>query len=272
MKTDLIIFDMDDTLLTSNNDVSPLTKEYLLKVQQQGYKLTLASGRPTEGMLNVAKELKLDEYGSYIMSYNGGQTMDFANQTVIAKQTVSKANFDRIVDFCRENNMLVLTYYNGQIVVEGEHEYMGVESQLTGMSMIQVDDIKAHVQTDVPKAMAVDNEEKIAQMLATQTSQFTDELTVTISKPFFLEFMSKGVSKGAAIKRLAEQLDLSVDNMIAFGDSANDLDMIETVGTGVAMGNALDLVKEKANVVTKSHDEDGIPYILEQLIGISITD
>ncbi|UXR68834.1 Cof-type HAD-IIB family hydrolase [Staphylococcus sp. IVB6246] len=270
MKTDLIIFDMDDTLLTSQNKVSQLTKDYLLKVQQQGYKLTLASGRPTEGMLEVAKELKLDEYGSYIMSYNGGQTMDISNQSVIAKKSVSKENFDRIVDFCRENDMMVLTYYNGEIVIEGEHEYMGVESKLTGMPMIQVSDIKAHVQTDVPKAMAVDYEDKIAEMLATQTSQFTDELTVTISKPFFLEFMSKGVSKGAAIRRLAEQLDLSIDRMIAFGDSANDLDMIETVGTGVAMGNALEIVKEKADVVTKSHDEDGIPYILEQLIGISI--
>ncbi|MGV3042246.1 Cof-type HAD-IIB family hydrolase [Staphylococcus rostri] len=268
MKPDLIIFDMDDTLLTSENRVSQATKDYLLKVQQLGYKLTLASGRPTEGMLAVAKELELDRYGSYIMSYNGGQTIDVANQAVIAKQSVTKADFDRIVDFCRQHDMMVLTYYEGQIVCEGSHKYMNVESQLTGMPMIQVEDIKAFVKTDVPKAMAVDDEDKIAHMFATEAMQFTDELAVTISKPFFLEFMSKGVSKGAAIRRLAEQRHLSVENMIAFGDSANDLDMIETVGTGVAMGNALEIVKEKADFVTKSHDEDGIPFILERLLEI----
>ena len=270
MKPDLIIFDMDDTLLTSENKVSETTKDYLLKVQQLGYKLTLASGRPTEGMLAVAKELELDKYGSYIMSYNGGQTIDVANQTVIAKQSVSKAYFDRIVDFCRQQDMLVLTYYEGQIVIEGTHKYMGVEAELTGMPMIQVDDIKAHVQTDVPKAMAVADEDKVAHMFATEATQFTDDLAVTISKPFFLEFMSKGVSKGAAIRSLAEQRQLSVDNMIAFGDSANDLDMIETVGTGIAMGNALEIVKEKAQHVTKSHDADGIPFILAQLLDVEI--
>ncbi|MCS4485355.1 Cof-type HAD-IIB family hydrolase [Staphylococcus americanisciuri] len=270
MKPDLIIFDMDDTLLTSQNRVSQKTKDYLLKVQQLGYKLTLASGRPTEGMMAVAKELKLDQYGSYIMSYNGGQIIDVANQSIIAKQSVSKENFDRIVDFCRQHNMLVLTYYEGRIVCEGTHHYMGVESELTGMPMIQVDDIKAYVQTDVPKVMAVDDEDKIASMYASEAQQFTDELAITISKPFFLEFMCKGVSKGTAIRRLAEQRGMSVKNMIAFGDSANDFDMIETVGTGIAMGNAREDLKEKADLVTKSHDEEGIPFILTQLLGVEL--
>ncbi|QLK86243.1 Cof-type HAD-IIB family hydrolase [Staphylococcus sp. 17KM0847] len=266
MKPDLILFDMDDTLLTSQNKVSDMTRDYLLKVQEAGYKLALASGRPTFGMLKIAKQLQLDKYGSFIMSYNGGQTINLATEQVVARQSISKAAFERIVDFCRQHDMLILTYYENQIVCEGTNEYMGVESELTGMPMIQVEDIKRHVKSDVPKVMGVDHPEKVSHIFEIQKGQFDNDIDMTISKPFFLEFISKGVSKGKAIQKLAEQLDLSTDNMIAFGDSTNDIDMLETVGIGVAMGNARESVKEIADIVTKSNDEEGIPYALEQLI------
>ncbi|MDA3099827.1 HAD hydrolase family protein, partial [Staphylococcus pseudintermedius] len=71
MKPDLVVMDMDDTLMTSENRVSDKTKAYLLLLQKNGVKIALASGRPTAGMLPTAKSLKMDEFGSYIMSYNG---------------------------------------------------------------------------------------------------------------------------------------------------------------------------------------------------------
>ena len=101
----MIVMDMDDTLINSENKVSKETKNYLIDIQNQGYKVVLASGRPTEGMLPIAKELQLDIHDSYIISYNGGKTIKVATEEVEVSQSVFKKNFDLIVDFCREHNL-----------------------------------------------------------------------------------------------------------------------------------------------------------------------
>ena len=95
----MIVMDMDDTLINSENKVSKETKNYLIDIQNQGYKVVLASGRPIEGMLPIAKELQLDIHDSYIISYNGGKTIKVATEEVEVSQSVSKKNFDLIVDF-----------------------------------------------------------------------------------------------------------------------------------------------------------------------------
>ncbi|PXA46221.1 HAD family hydrolase, partial [Staphylococcus pseudintermedius] len=112
MKPDLVVMDMDDTLMTSENRVSDKTKAYLLLLQKNGVKIALASGRPTAGMLPTAKSLKMDEFGSYIMSYNGAQTIELSNEEVVSKKVIEKAEFDKIVDFCREHELFVLTYHD----------------------------------------------------------------------------------------------------------------------------------------------------------------
>lgn len=257
---------MDDTLMTSDNRVSVKTKAYLLKLQEKGVKIALASGRPTEGMIPTAKALKMDQFGSYIMSYNGAQTLDLSKDEVVEKQMIDKEEFDKIVDFCREKGFFILTYHEGHIIHEGEHEYMNIESELTGLPMKKVTDIKAYIQNPVPKAMGVDYEKNIQACIATMGSSFDHAIDVTTSKPFFLEFMSKGVSKGAAITKLAKRLDLDVNQMVAFGDSANDIEMFKVVGKSVAMENASEKVKSYADMITKSNDEEGIPYALDQIL------
>ncbi|MBH9579955.1 HAD family phosphatase [Staphylococcus felis] len=266
MKPDLIIMDMDDTLMTSNNEMSKVTKEYLLSIQRAGYRIALASGRPTEGMIQTAKNLEMDVNQSYIMSYNGAQTIDLSNNTVVSSQMIDKSAFDEIIDFCRDNQLFALTYHDGHIVYEGSHEYMNIESELTGLPMKKVDDLKTYIQGPVPKAMGVDYETHISELMTHMSEGFNEKIDATTSKPYFLEFMCKGVSKGAAIQDLAERLNLDTRNMIAFGDSRNDIEMFKQVGTAVAMDNASDSVKEYATMVTKSHDEDGIPYALKQLL------
>ncbi len=146
----MIVMDMDDTLMNHDNQMSPETESYLIDIQNKGYKVVLASGRPTEGMLPTAKTLQLDKFQSYVISYNGGKTVN-----VYETVEVSRTYFDFIVDYCRKNGLFVLTYQDGFIVYEGEHEYMNIESELTGLPMKRVDD-KDFIQEDVPKVMGVD--------------------------------------------------------------------------------------------------------------------
>ncbi|GGG85828.1 HAD family phosphatase [Staphylococcus pragensis] len=262
----VIVMDMDDTLINSDNKVSPETKEYLIDLQNQGYKVVLASGRPTEGMLPIAKELHLDKHDSYIISYNGGKTIKVATEKVEVSKSVSKEDFDKIADFCREKNFLVLTYQDGHIIHDGDHEYRDIESQLTGLPMKRVDDIKKYINEDVPKVMGVDYVENITNVRDALHGSFNSNIDVTTSKPFFLEFMGKGVSKGNAIKALCEKLDISLKEVVCFGDSLNDQSMFEVAGYSVAMGNATEELKEVADKVTLDNDSNGIPAALKEIL------
>lgn len=262
----MIVMDMDDTLINSENKVSKETKNYLIDIQNQGYKVVLASGRPTEGMLPIAKELQLDVHDSYIISYNGGKTIKVATEEVEVSQSVSKKNFDLIVDFCREHNFLILTYQDGHIIHDGDHEYRDIESELTGLPMKRVNDIKAYINDSVPKAMGVDYATNIAKVRDDMHGSFNSEIDVTTSKPFFLEFMAKDVSKGNAIKALCEKLNVSLSEVICFGDSLNDQSMFEVVVCAIAMGNANEELKAIADKITLDNDSNGIPAALKTLL------
>lgn len=85
----MIVLDLDDTLLRDDHTISPRTKEALMTAQEQGVKVVLASGRPTFGMRNVAKELRLEEYGSFILSFNGAKIINCKTNEEIFSSTLS---------------------------------------------------------------------------------------------------------------------------------------------------------------------------------------
>ena len=265
-KYKMVVMDMDDTLMNNENQMSPETESYLLDIQKQGYKVVLASGRPTEGMLPTAKKLKLDTYQSYVISDTGGKTVNVNTETVEKSRTVTKENFDLIVDYCRKNNLFILTYEDGHIVYEGEHEYMNIESELTGLPMEHVNDLKDFIQDDVPKVMGVDYVSTISKLNTDLAGHFNEDIDVTTSKPYFLEFMAQGVSKGNAVTDLSKKLDIALSEVVAFGDSSNDISMLQVVGHAVAMGNANDQVKAVADEITLSNSDNGIPHTLRQIL------
>ena len=187
-------------------------------------------------------------------------------EEVEVSQSVSKENFDAIVDYCREKGFLVLTYDEGYIIYDGDHEYMNIESELTGLPMKRVEDIKSYITHSVPKVMGVDYVGNITEARIDLNGFFNEEIDVTTSKPFFLEFMARDVSKGNAITALCKKLDISLEEVIAFGDSLNDQSMLEVVGHAVAMGNASDELKNIADEVTLDNNSNGIPYVLKEIL------
>ncbi|WP_267920325.1 Cof-type HAD-IIB family hydrolase [Macrococcoides caseolyticum] len=266
MQYKMIVLDMDDTLLTSENTILPSTIDTLIKAQEKGIKVVLASGRPTGGMLAAAETLKLAEFGSYILSYNGAEVTDMASGQLISATHVDKASFDGVYDYLRAHDVFVLTYIDNTIVYEGTHEYMNVEHELTGLPMQPVDDLKTFVKGNVPKLMGVDDIDKISAMNESLGGQFNENIHATTSKPFFLEFMNKDVSKGKVLKQLVEKIGIEQSAVMAFGDSNNDKDMLEFAGLGVAMGNANETIKAIADIITDDHNRDGIANIVNQYI------
>lgn len=263
MNYKLIVLDMDDTLLTSKNEILPSTIKALIEAQNNGAMVVLASGRPTGGMIDAAEILQLDTHQSYIISYNGAVVTRMNDRTVVDATYVQQAHFSEILQFLRKENIMALTYKDNTIYYEGQSAYEQVEGELTGLEMIKVGNLQTVITEDVPKVMGVGDIEHIAVLNKQLEGSFGSDIHATTSKPFFLEFMHRDVSKGKVLQRLAEQLGIQQSEIIAFGDSNNDKDMLEFAGLGVAMGNANDTIKEAADVITLSHDEDGIAQIIE---------
>ena len=143
---------------------------------------------------------------------------------------------------------------------------MNIESELTGLPMKRVEDIKSCINHDVPKVMGVDYVGNITEARVDLNGFFNEDIDVTTSKPFFLEFMAKDVSKGNAIKALCKKENINLEEVVVFGDSLNDQSMFDVAGYSVAMGNASEELKESADVVTLDNNSEGIPHMLKKLI------
>lgn len=261
MSYKIIALDLDDTLLNDKRQVSDFTKETLLECERRGIHVVLASGRPNRGVISVSEMLGLKD--NYMLSYNGGQI--FRNDEVIFSMDVTKPQLDMMFDIAVENDTCILTYTKDEILVYNKNEYAQIESDLVGMPIREMDNFKALDLQSVPKVMFVDEPEKVKVMQEKYAN--IEGLNVTISKPFFLEFVKTGVDKGQSLLRLGKIVNATVEEIIAFGDSYNDISMLEVAGTSVAMENAVIAVKEICSVITDTNNNDGVAkYIKEHIL------
>lgn len=266
MAYEMIVLDLDDTLLTSDHTISPKTKQSLLDAQRRGKKVVLASGRPTYAMIDLAKELELARYGSYILSFNGASIIDCQTNESLFSSTLLPETVHRLYDLSKRENIDIHTYVGHEILTERANGFTTIEGELTGMDVIVVPDFKAAITEPVVKCLMLAEENRLAEVEQKLQLELAGELAVARSKPFFLEFTEAGVTKGTSLALLAERLGIKQADVIACGDGNNDLTMIEWAGLGVAMANAADTVKEKAQYMTASNDEDGIALVIEKFM------
>ncbi|WP_064092790.1 Cof-type HAD-IIB family hydrolase [Rossellomorea aquimaris] len=266
MSYKMIVLDLDDTLLRDDQTISDRTKDALLQAQEAGVKVVLASGRPTYGMRWVAKELKLDHYGSYILSFNGSKIIDCKTNEEKYSRTLSAETAHRLYDLSKREGVGILTYAEDAILVEEENEFATIESELTGLPVQVVSNFKEAVTKPVVKALMLKEAERLVDVEKKLQTELEGELSVMRSKPFFLEFTQLGVTKGASLDYLITPMGITSDEVIAIGDSYNDLAMIEYAGLGVAMGNAPEDIKERADYVSSSNMEDGVAEVVEKFV------
>ncbi|AEA19090.1 MULTISPECIES: Cof-type HAD-IIB family hydrolase [Bacillus] len=262
----MIVLDLDDTLLRDDHTISPRTKEALMTAQEQGVKVVLASGRPTFAMRTIAKELHLEEYGSFILSFNGAKIINCKTDEELFSSTLSPEIVHSLYDISKEENVWIHTYIGDDIITEKNNSYTEIEGQITGMPIVEVNNLKEAVQQPVVKVLMVENPEHLQIVESKLQQQLEGQLSVMRSKPFFLEFTEAGVTKGTSLNKLIQKLGIKREEVIAMGDSYNDQAMIEFAGLGVAMGNAPDDIKEIANYVTDTNMNDGVAKVVEKFV------
>ena len=259
----MLVLDMDDTLLTDDHTISNENKEMLFKAKELGVHIVLASGRPTPAMTAYAKELQLDN--SFMISYNGAVITDLKEDKVIFEQTLTQEQIHELYDYSLKSNTHIITYVDGKIVSETDSEYIEIEKNITGLVHNKVVSFKEKVQSSAVKCILLE-EPTYLKEVEKDLKTAMPHLSVSMSKPFFLEVAQNGIDKGASIKFLAEKLNILQSEIIAVGNAGNDLTMIQYAGLGVWVDNVDPELRDKGDVIVACNNNHGVAEVVRRFI------
>jgi Cof subfamily protein (haloacid dehalogenase superfamily) len=263
----LIALDMDGTLLTTDKKVSMKTEAAIKAAEAKGVKIVLASGRPLVGITRYLEELNLLKGEDYVLSFNGGLVLNTKTKKVVSKLSLNGLDLKNIYKISKELNINIHAFSaKDGLITPKISQYTEYEAKMNGIEINIKDFNEIEDDEDIIKVMMIDPQEVLDPAIEKLPSEIYEKYSVFKSTPFFLEFTHKEVDKGLGLKKLGEYLGIKREEIIACGDAGNDLSMVNYAGLGVAMGNAVPEVKEVANYITTSNDEDGIANVIEKFI------
>lgn len=268
MSYQLLALDLDGTLTNSKKEISRPTLEALIEIQKQGKKVVLASGRPTMGVTPLAEELRLQDYGGYILSYNGGRITDCRNGSILYNKKLPDGVAAPLFHIVKKYSGIDILAYTDNTLFSGikPNQYTELEAAINHIPITELAHFPDEIKEPGNKLLITGEPAIIEKVRQEASDYFRSYLSIYCSDPFFLEIMPAGIDKSHSLLKLLTAIGLSPDEMICCGDGYNDLTMIETAGLGVAMANAQPAVKEKADYITKSNDEDGILYVINEFM------
>jgi Cof subfamily protein (haloacid dehalogenase superfamily) len=261
----LIVLDLDGTLLNSQHQISDKTAAAIQKAQAQGIQIMLATGKTRYSGEDIIKRFNLTTHGIYLQ----GASVHLHDGGVHANTTLSPEVSRRIITFAEDRGFDVAAYSGQRILArvispaakelnEQYHEPMPeavgpLHNLLNG--------------TPINKLLVIrPNDPRKIRALRWQLSMQINpkEARMTQALPDMLEILPPNISKGGALKQLLKDLIIKPEEVMAIGDAENDLEMIQLVGIGVAVGNAVSKLKEAADYVVASNDEDGVAEAIER--------
>lgn len=265
--TKVLVLDIDGTLTNSNKEITADTKAGILRIMERGHKVILASGRPTPGMKKFAEELELEKYGGYLLSFNGGKIINCKTGEIVFQKTLPASVLDGLYHYAVKHDMGIITYMGEKIILGNRmDEYIELESRINGMKIKKTDNFTAYKEYNLNKCLMTAPAQKAEKCVEELNSLYGDILSIYRSEPFFIEIMPKNVDKATSLDRMLSTVGLTRENTICCGDGFNDMSMIAYAGVGVAMANAQEPVKQAADFITDSNDEDGIVKVIDTFI------
>ena len=224
MKYKLLVLDVDGTLLNDEKEITPRTLATLLKVQQMGVHIVLASGRPTYGILPLAKKLELGNYGGYILSYNGAQVINAKNGEVLLERRINPEMLPYLEKKARKNGFAIFTYTEDRMIADqADNEHILQEAFLNRMELIEEPEFSVAVDFAPSKCMLVsDDEEALIGLEEHWKKCLNGALDVFRSEPYFLEVLPCGIDKSTSLGALLSHLDITPEEIIVIRDGVCD--------------------------------------------------
>lgn len=261
----ILALDIDGTLTNSKKEVTDKVKKAIGGLYEKNVPVLLVSGRPTEGIFPIAKEIDLMENSGYILAFNGGKIINAKTKEVIYSKAIDDSLVGEICDFATVNKLTILTYRDGKIITTNpDDQYSNTEARINKMETVKVLDMKREAPSNPDKFLIVGDPAILENKVVEMAKQFEGRLNIFRSEPYFIEIVPLGIDKAKSLEVLLQSLSLTKEELVACGDGRNDITMIDYAGMGVAMENACDEVKSVSNFVTLSNDEDGVAVAIEK--------
>lgn len=268
----LVAVDIDGTLLDSTSRLRPRVRKALDRARERGVRVIIATGRRFRATEHIAREAGIGgplvlNNGALVYDHDTGETLDHRPIPVPAAR--------RAIKMIQRHGVGAILYHH---VAEGpdiSYELEGDDPLFREMldrnqgSIQRVPDLGEFCTQPPDKILAFGPEGKIRAIcsdLAAQLPEAQSLLALDGTGIWFAEVFSRSASKATGIHVVARRFGIKPAEVIALGDSFNDLEMIEFAGLGVAMGNAVPELKARAKLVTGTNDEDGVAQVLEEYV------
>ncbi|RXZ84723.1 HAD family phosphatase [Paenibacillaceae bacterium] len=259
----LIAIDVDDTLLNDDIILTEGTKQALAAAAAKGVTITLATGRMFPSAQKIAAQVELNVP---IITYQGSLVKTLIDEQVLYERSVPSDAALELYQFCEEHGLHLQLYVDDVLYSKEDNEKVRAYSKLSNIPYVVNPDYDTLIAKPLTKMLIIDDPERLDQVAEQLQPLIGDRVHITKSKAHYLEFLHKEGTKGHALQFMAEHIGCTMDQVIAIGDSWNDREMIEVAGLGVAMDNAIPMLKEVANYVTRSNNDEGVRHVIEKFI------
>ncbi len=271
-KIKLIALDLDGTLLTDEKKITQNTMKILKRASELGVIIVIATGRPFMG---IPEELRTLEGIRYAMSSNGAKIMDMKNHCIIMEHLLSADLAVKMLEIGNHYDALQEVYFEDQgYVDEAKMKQLAKYHHNPNMweyfksTRKQVPDImtlakEKNQDMDKVQMLFADLSERDA---AWKEIEKVEGVTQVDSLGYNIEINAAGVNKGVKLLEFGAKLGIRREEIMACGDGQNDVTMIQMAGFGVAMGNAIDAVKNVADYVTDTNEQEGVAKAIQKFI------
>lgn len=262
----MVAFDMDGTLLNGEHELSKRAIASLKKIANAGLIVLLATGRMTSA---VTKHLEKLGTPGLVVSHNGALVKDVKTGKIYHHETVSANVVAKILEMLHGATVVHFNY-DDRIYLTVANPHSDRYSQELQVTLTYIDSLK-QLEGNPTTVLLIDSFEVLQQMLIAVSAQFPGQFDYVLA-PWYgdvwrLQFLAANTSKGKGVLQVAKRLGVKPEEIISFGDNYNDMEMIQSTGLGIAMGNAVPELKQAADFVTLSNQDDGVAYVLEALFG-----
>ncbi|MDR2477922.1 MAG: Cof-type HAD-IIB family hydrolase [Treponema sp.] len=263
----LLALDLDDTLLRSDLTISYRTRNAIKRAESAGVTVVLASGRIPAAMEQFAKLLGMHRRPGFLICNNGTIIQESHTGNITHEVRLEAGNALIAFDLADAEGFPVQIYEDDIMYVSRRNEFTEYDQKLTGLRQVVVENFRAMVRGGCHKLLIPGDPALLNPLEKLVRAYLGDDITLFTSKPYFLEILPSRTDKGSALAKIAGFLGVKREETLAIGDSMNDEAMLRWAGTGVAMANGDERIKNIAALVTeRTNDDDGVAEIIENYV------
>lgn len=264
----LMLTDLDETLLDNKGEIPEVNKRAIRKAIEEGFKVAICSGRSYMSLEKFILKLGLNVKGCLGICYNGGMIYEADTNKPIREHRLNRECALEIIKECRSFKGDIIVYIGNKLITERYTDNVRSYCERSVLTPIIVESFEEYINEDVSKILLIGSNDALIKVSEHfEGLEIYNRLMMFFSSDILLEFNEKNVDKGTALEEIAELLNITTNEIIAVGDTYNDISMVQKAGLGVAVANGKEAIKREADYITqRTNSEGAVAEVLERFV------